>query len=184
MSQPDPRLFGILRLLLGLSEKVGMSSRLRGLVHRLQWLREKHHRESCRSSTIRSRCHTYLLDGDNVRHGLCAGPNLLEPVHAPTSLSASGLDLARWIAKKTSVVSVALSQLFASAGLITLTAFVIPIGEIETGSEMGDLAGTADDFVEVFVDTPLELCEQRDPKGLYRAARAGKIPNFTGSVIL
>jgi len=74
-----------------------------------------------------------------------------------------------------------ISKLFASAGLVTLTAFVSPyrrdrdrVRQWVTGQ------GRAGDFVEIFVDTPLEVCEQRDPKGLYKQARQGKIANFTG----
>jgi adenylylsulfate kinase len=69
------------------------------------------------------------------------------------------------------------AQLFADAGIVTLTAFVSPYradrDAVRRQLEPGD-------FIEVFVDTPLEICEQRDPKGLYKKARAGEIKHFTG----
>ena len=69
----------------------------------------------------------------------------------------------------------------ATAGLITLTAFVSPYRrDRERVRRIVEQAGNTGDFMEVFVDTPLEVCEQRDPKGLYKKARAGEIKNFTG----
>jgi adenylylsulfate kinase len=73
------------------------------------------------------------------------------------------------------------AELLTHAGIIVLTAFVSPYqrdrdrvrGRIEGSGAVGD-------YVEIFVDTPLEICEKRDPKGLYQQARAGKLPNFTG----
>ncbi len=69
------------------------------------------------------------------------------------------------------------SKLFVDAGLIVLTAFISPFKEDRETAKK--LVGE-ENFVEIFVDTPLEICEQRDVKGLYAKARAGKIPNFTG----
>ena len=69
----------------------------------------------------------------------------------------------------------------ASAGLITLTAFVSPYRiDRDRVRNIVEASGAAGDFLEVFVDTPLEVCEARDPKGLYKKARAGEIKNFTG----
>ena len=69
----------------------------------------------------------------------------------------------------------------ASAGLITLTAFVSPYRrDRDRVRQLVEQAGGRGDFVEVFVDTPLEVCEARDPKGLYKKARAGEIKHFTG----
>ena len=74
-----------------------------------------------------------------------------------------------------------MGQLFASAGLLALTAFVSPYRRDRDAARRHITeAGRADDFVEVFVDTPLEICENRDPKGLYKKARAGEIKNLTG----
>lgn len=104
--------------------------------------------------------HTYILDGDNVRSGL-----------------NQDLDFSD-ISRKENIRRIAeVSKLFVDAGLIVLTAFISPFKEDRQQAK--DLVGV-DNFIEVFVDTPLEICEQRDVKGLYAKARAGKIPNFTG----
>jgi adenylylsulfate kinase len=101
----------------------------------------------------------YVLDGDNIRHGLCA------------DLGFGDADRSENIRRIGHVAA-----LFADAGIITLTAFISPFrGDRQ---QVRDIVGG--DFVEVFVDAPLEVCEARDPKGLYRKARAGQIPDFTG----
>ena len=75
----------------------------------------------------------------------------------------------------------AVTELFASAGLITLTAFVSPYrADRDAVRKLVEERGEPGDFIEVFVDAPLEVCEARDPKGLYKKARAGELPNFTG----
>lgn len=104
--------------------------------------------------------HTYLLDGDNVRHGLCGD---------------LGFDDA---ARQENIRRVGeVAKLMVDAGLIVLTAFISPFrAEREL---VRNLLG-ADEFVEVFVDAPLAVCEERDPKGLYKKARAGEIKHFTG----
>lgn len=102
---------------------------------------------------------TYLLDGDNVRHGL------------NKDLGFSDADRVENIRRITEV-----SRLFNDAGLIVSTAFISPF--ISDRASARELVG--DDFIEIFVDTPLSECEKRDPKGLYKKARAGEIPNFTG----
>ena len=102
---------------------------------------------------------TYLLDGDNVRHGL------------NKDLSFTDADRVENIRRITEV-----SKLFNDAGLIVSTAFISPfISDRQTAREI-----VGKDFIEIFIDTPLEECEKRDPKGLYKKARAGEIPNFTG----
>jgi len=102
---------------------------------------------------------TYLLDGDNVRHGL------------NKDLGFSDADRVENIRRITEV-----SRLFNDAGLIVSTAFISPfISDREAAREL-----VGQDFIEIFVDTPLSECEKRDPKGLYKKARAGEIPNFTG----
>lgn len=104
--------------------------------------------------------HTYLLDGDNVRLGLCG------------DLGFSNADREENIRRIAEV-----SRLFVDAGLIVITAFISPFRNDRAFARrvIGDEA-----FVEVFVDTPLSECERRDPKGLYGKARAGLIKQFTG----
>lgn len=105
-------------------------------------------------------CHTYLLDGDNVRHGLNG------------DLTFTDKDRVENIRRIGEV-----SKLFVDAGLIISTAFISPFASdrqmVRTQLQPGQ-------FIEVFVDTPLEVCEERDPKGLYKKARNGDIKNFTG----
>jgi bifunctional enzyme CysN/CysC len=104
--------------------------------------------------------HTYLLDGDNVRHGLNRDLGFTD---------ADRVENIRRIAET--------AKLMVDAGLIVLTAFISPFrSERQLARE---LLGE-DEFIEVFVNTPIEICEQRDPKGLYKKARAGELPNFTG----
>lgn len=104
--------------------------------------------------------HTFLLDGDNVRHGL------------NRDLGFSEEDRVENIRRIGEV-----SKLFADAGLIVLSAFISPFASDRLLVRNLFPAG---EFIEVFMDTPLETCEARDPKGLYRKARAGDIRNFTG----
>jgi len=104
--------------------------------------------------------HTYTLDGDNVRHGL------------NRDLGFTPEDRVENIRRVAEV-----AKLFVDAGLIVLTAFISPY-RIERETARALLP--AGEFIEVFVDTPLEECERRDPKGLYKKARAGKLQNFTG----
>ncbi len=104
--------------------------------------------------------HTYLLDGDNVRHGLCGD---------------LGFDDA---ARQENIRRVGeVAKLMVDAGLIVLTAFISPFRAER--QLVRNLVGEGE-FVEVFVDAPLAVCEERDPKGLYKKARAGEIRNFTG----
>ena len=104
--------------------------------------------------------HTFLLDGDNVRHGL------------NKDLGFSDADRVENIRRIGEV-----SKLFVDAGLIAVTAFISPFRSDR--QLVRDLLGKAE-FVEIHMDTPLETCESRDPKGLYKKARAGEIKNFTG----
>ncbi|KAA1162962.1 adenylyl-sulfate kinase [Pseudoalteromonas distincta] len=105
-------------------------------------------------------CHTYLLDGDNVRMGLNKG------------LTFSDEDRIENIRRISEV-----AKLFVDAGLIVSTAFISPFKGDRAQARAIMAQG---EFVEVFIDTPIEVCESRDPKGLYKKARAGEIPNFTG----
>ncbi len=102
----------------------------------------------------------YVLDGDNVRHGLNG------------DLGFSPEDRQENIRRLAEVAA-----LFADAGVLTITAFISPYRHDRQQARQKVPAGR---FVEVFIDTPLEICEQRDPKGLYAKARAGEIQQFTG----
>ncbi|MCX2739964.1 adenylyl-sulfate kinase [Pontibacter anaerobius] len=105
-------------------------------------------------------CHTYVLDGDNVRNGL-----------------NNDLDFSDESRKENIRRIGEVTKLMADAGLVVLSAFVSPFKEDRerVRSIVGD-----ESFVEVFVDCPIEVCEQRDVKGLYAKARKGEISNFTG----
>ena len=109
---------------------------------------------------FRRGCSAYVLDGDNVRHGLNA------------DLGFSPEDRKENIRRIGEV-----AKLLTNFGAIVLTAFVSPYGE---DREQVRRIMKEGDFVEIFVDCPLEVCESRDPKGLYQKARAGQIPEFTG----
>ena len=125
--------------------------------------------------------HTYLLDGDNIRHGLCAGSNLLEPTHGADFANRFGLGFGPLDREENIRRIGAVAQLFVAASVVALTAFVSPYRrDRQRVRQWVESHGSPGDFVEVFVDTPLEVCEARDPKGLYKQARQGKIANFTG----
>ena len=105
-------------------------------------------------------CNTYILDGDNIRSG----------INRDLDFSETGrIENIRRIAE--------VSRLFVDAGLVVLTAFISPFRNERALAR--DLVG-AENFIEVFVDCPLEVCEKRDVKGLYAKARKGLIKNFTG----
>jgi adenylylsulfate kinase len=103
---------------------------------------------------------TYLLDGDNVRHGLCG------------DLGFDDKDRVENIRRISEV-----AKLFVDSGTIIITAFISPFKADRAYCRSLLEAG---EFIEVFVDTPIEICEQRDPKGLYKKARSGDIKHFTG----
>ncbi len=125
--------------------------------------------------------HTFLLDGDNIRHGLCAGPNLLAERHDAAFAERFGLGFGPLDREENIRRIGAVAQLLVAAGLITLTAFVSPYRrDRQRVRQWLEQHGQTGDFIEVFVDAPLEVCEARDPKGLYKLAREGKLPNFTG----
>jgi bifunctional enzyme CysN/CysC len=105
-------------------------------------------------------CHTYMLDGDNVRHGLNKDLGFTQ---------ADRVENIRRIAE--------VARLMTDAGLIVLVSFISPFrSERRMARELFDEG----EFLEVFVDTPLAIAEQRDPKGLYAKARTGELANFTG----
>ncbi len=124
--------------------------------------------------------HSFLLDGDNVRHGLNASPDMLRD-RGEAYANRFGLGFSAEDRQENIRRIGAVAQLFAAAGIVTLTAFVSPYRrDREAVRAMVEAGGRPGDFVEVLVDTPLEICEQRDPKGLYRKARAGELKGFTG----
>ncbi len=104
--------------------------------------------------------HTYLLDGDNIRHGI------------NKDLGFSDEDRMENIRRIGE-----LSKLFVDAGVIVLAAFISPF---RSDRAIARALVADDEFIEIFIDTHLDVCEQRDPKGLYKKARNGEIPVFTG----
>ena len=109
---------------------------------------------------FKTNCNTYLLDGDNVRHGLNSDLGFDEK---------SRVENIRRIGE--------VSKLFLDAGIITLTAFISPF---KSDRSLVRKLFEEGDFLEVFIDSSLEVCELRDPKGMYAKARNGEIKNFTG----
>jgi len=124
--------------------------------------------------------HSFLLDGDNVRHGLNASPAMLA-AYGEEFANRFGLGFSAADRQENIRRVGAVAELFASAGIVTLTAFVSPYrADREAVRRAVEQRGQPGDFLEVFVDAPLEVCEARDPKGLYKKARAGELRNFTG----
>ena len=123
---------------------------------------------------------SYLLDGDNVRHGLNATPQILAP-RGEAYAQRFGLGFTAEDREENIRRVGCVAELLASAGLMVLTAFVSPYRRDRAQvRELLEKVGKTGDFIEVFVDTPLAICEARDPKGLYKKARAGEIKFFTG----
>jgi adenylylsulfate kinase len=105
-------------------------------------------------------CHSYLLDGDNVRHGLNGDLGFSDDAREENIRRISEV-----------------AKLFLDAGLIVSTAFISPFASDRAQARAKLAEG---EFIEVYIDTPIAICEQRDPKGLYKKARAGEIKDFTG----
>ena len=122
-------------------------------------------------------CRTFVLDGDNVRLGLNAAPALLRDRYGDEAAARFGLGFGAADRAENIRRIGAVADLFAQAGIITLTAFVSPY---RRDRDAVRAALTSGDFVEIYVKAPLAVCEGRDPKGLYKKARAGEIKNFTG----
>ena len=120
---------------------------------------------------------SFVLDGDNVRLGLNAAPALLAARHGDAFAKRFGLGFSAEDREENIRRIGAVAELFAQAGIIALTAFISPYRRDRDAVRAMLPAG---DFVEVFVKAPLEVCEGRDPKGLYKKARAGEIKGFTG----
>jgi adenylylsulfate kinase len=123
--------------------------------------------------------HSVVLDGDNIRHGLNASPAMLA-AYGESFASRFGLTFAPQDRQENIRRIGAVAQLFASAGLVTLTAFVSPYRADRAAARATIDASRPGSFIEVFVDAPLAVCEARDPKGLYKQARGGGLQNFTG----
>jgi len=118
-----------------------------------------------------------VLDGDNVRHGLNAGTAMLKETHGDEFSQRFGLGFSA-IDREENIRRIgAVAEIFSQTGTIALTAFISPYR-----SDRDKVRNTMKpgEFIEVFVDAPIEVCEQRDPKGLYKKARAGEIKGFTG----
>ncbi|HZN36371.1 MAG TPA: adenylyl-sulfate kinase [Pirellulaceae bacterium] len=122
---------------------------------------------------------SFVLDGDNVRHGLNAPPALLAD-YGDEFARRFGLSFTAQDRQENIRRIGAVADLFAAAGLITLTAFVSPYRADRDAVRRQVESSRTGSFVEIFVDAPLEICEARDPKGLYKKARAGELKNFTG----
>jgi adenylyl-sulfate kinase len=112
-----------------------------------------------RSLCEAGRC-AYVLDGDNIRGGLCSDLGF-SPEHRQENIRRVG----------------EIAKLFADAGLICITAFISPY---RSDRELARTTVSPGKFLEVYINAPLQVCEQRDPKGLYAKARAGKLKEFTG----
>jgi adenylylsulfate kinase len=121
--------------------------------------------------------HSFVLDGDNIRHGLNAAPGMLKQRHGEDFAKRFGLGFSAQDREENIRRIGAVSKLFADAGVIAITAFISPYRV-----DRDRVRATLDpgDFVEIFVDAPIEVCEARDPKGLYKKARAGELKGFTG----
>jgi adenylylsulfate kinase len=120
---------------------------------------------------------SFVFDGDNVRLGLNAAPALLQERHGDDFARRFGLGFAAQDREENIRRIGAVAELFAQAGIIALTAFISPYRRDRDAVRAMLASG---DFVEVHVRAPLEVCESRDPKGLYKKARAGEIKGFTG----
>ena len=119
---------------------------------------------------------SFVLDGDNVRHNLNASPKILAEKHSEEFSKRFGLGFSAQDREENIRRIGAVAKLFADSGTIAITAFISPY-RVDRDNVRAMNQG---DFFEVYVATPIEVCEQRDPKGLYKKARAGEIKGFTG----
>ncbi|MFZ5829526.1 MAG: adenylyl-sulfate kinase, partial [Planctomycetota bacterium] len=120
---------------------------------------------------------SYVLDGDNIRHGLNAGPGMLKERHGEEFAKRFGLGFSAQDREENIRRIGAVAKLFCESGCVAITAFISPYraDRDHVRASMSD-----GDFIEIFVDAPIEVCEARDPKGLYKKARAGELKGFTG----
>ncbi len=121
--------------------------------------------------------HSFVLDGDNIRHGLNAGPGMLQEEFGEEFASRFGLGFSAQDREENIRRIGEVAKLFCLSGVVAITAFISPYRKDRDRVRRIVPPGQ---FVEVFVNAPLEVCEQRDPKGLYKKARAGLIKGFTG----
>ena len=120
---------------------------------------------------------SFVLDGDNVRHGLNAGSGMLAERHGDEFAKRFGLGFSA-VDREENIRRIGeVAKLFAQSGALTLTAFISPYK-----ADRDNVRALLDSgqFIEVYVNASLETCEARDPKGLYKKARAGEIKGFTG----
>ncbi len=121
--------------------------------------------------------HSVVLDGDNVRHSLNASSKILQQSHSDAFANRFGLGFSAMDREENIRRIGSVAKLFAHTGIIAITAFISPYcidrDRVRETMKPGE-------FFEILVDTPLEICEQRDPKGLYKKARAGELRGFTG----
>jgi adenylylsulfate kinase len=124
-----------------------------------------------------SNVHSFVLDGDNVRHGMNASPAMLKERHGEEFAKRFGLGFSAQDREENIRRIGAVAKLFSDAGLIAITAFISPyrVDRDRVRALMAD-----GDFIEIYIDAPIEVCEARDPKGLYKKARAGEVKGFTG----
>jgi adenylylsulfate kinase len=121
--------------------------------------------------------HSFVLDGDNIRHGLNAAPAMLKERHGEEFAKRFGLGFSAQDREENIRRIGTVAKLFSDAGIIAITAFISPyrVDRDRVRATLGE-----GDFIEIFVDAPIEVCEARDPKGLYKKARAGQLKGFTG----
>src|SRR5437660_3570861 len=121
----------------------------------------------------------YVLDGDNVRFGLNAGPKILidKRGYGEASAKRFGLGFSAEDREENIRRIGEVAKLFADAGILTMTSFISPYRKDRDRVRALHVEGKLP-FIEIHVATPIETCEQRDPKGLYKKARAGQLKNF------
>ena len=120
---------------------------------------------------------SFVLDGDNIRHGLNAAPAMLKEQHGEEFAKRFGLGFSAQDREENIRRIGTVAKLFSDAGIIAITAFISPY---RVDRDRARAMVAEGDFVEIFVDAPIEVCEARDPKGLYKKARAGQLKGFTG----
>jgi len=120
---------------------------------------------------------SFVLDGDNIRHGLNSPPAMLREAHGEAFAKRFGLGFSAEDREENIRRIGCVAKLFCDAGLIAITAFISPYRRDR--DRVRAMVGKGD-FIEVFVDAPIEVCEARDPKGLYKKARSGELKGFTG----
>jgi len=121
--------------------------------------------------------HSAVLDGDNIRHTLNAGPERLIERHEEAFAKRFGLGFSAQDREENIRRIGCVAKILCDLGIIAITAFISPYQRDRANARA---MVEENDFIEVFVNTPLEVCEERDPKGLYAKARKGELKGFTG----